>query len=67
MDELDIVKFEAIEGELVGEYCVQPFRTYEVRQICYCWTKWCSSFEESKPFEGCWSLGCACCCCAGLV
>ena len=32
-----------------------------------CWTKWCSSFEESKPFEGCWSLGCACCCCAGLV
>ena len=32
-----------------------------------CWTKWCSSFEESKPFEGCWSLSCACCCCAGLV
>ena len=28
----------------------------------YCWTKWCSSFEESKPFEGCWRLGCACCC-----
>ena len=32
-----------------------------------CWTKWCSSFEESKPFEGCWSLGWACCCCAVLV
>jgi len=32
-----------------------------------CWTKWCSSFEESKPFEGCWRLGCACCCWAVLV
>ena len=35
--------------------------------VYVCWTKWCSSFEESKPFEGCWSLGCACCCCAVLV
>ena len=22
----------------------------------------CSSFEESKPFEGWWKAGCACCC-----
>jgi len=32
-----------------------------------CWPKWCSSIEESKPFEGCWRLGCACCCWAVLV
>jgi len=46
---------------------------WEVLQSCHyklgrrCWTKWCSSFEESKPFEWCGRLGCACCCWAVLV
>jgi len=35
MNELDIVKFEAIEDELVGEYCIQPFTIDEASKIFY--------------------------------
>ena len=38
----DVVKFEKIEDELVGEDCVQPFRTYETHKTCYDLCKKCS-------------------------